>query len=545
VRTERSERPTSHPAQGARSRNPVLAYSHKKPHTPELLVIPSEPEPQPDHLGAERNPAQVSRGPTRAHSSPDVLVSAWMGVFERRKAGLVLAPALFLATWFAPLGLEPRAHRLAAVFAAVIVAWITEALPISVTALLIGPAMIVVGVTDSKNAFAPYADPLIFLFIGGFLIARSMTRHGLDRRIARALMQLRIVRGSPIRMRMAFMLTAVVLSMWISNTATAAILIPILLGTLQEDDDPNSGSVLAIAYGASVGGMGTLIGSPPNFITVRFLQQQTQTQFDFVQWMGIGIPAALVLVIAIGAVLQWLAPPPPAKASVSGVDTSWSRGERVTALCFGLAVLGWTVPGIMRAVGAPHAESVERALPIGAVAILAAAPLFLILDEDGKAPVLPWHDAVRIDWGLILLFGGGLSLGAQMFDTGLAAAISQWFLGVTGIRSLWGLTAALIVFTVFFTEACSNTASANMIVPLAIAAALELGVSPLPPALAVGLAASCAFMLPIATGPNAVAYGTGLIELPQMMRVGLVLNIVAALVLLAVLYGLSMFYDWT
>jgi len=146
---------------------------------------------------------------------------------------------------------------------------------------------------------------------------------------------------------------------------------------------------------------------------------------------------------------------------------------------------------------------------------------------------------------LILLFGGGLSLGAQMFETGLAASISQWFLGVTGISTLWGLTAALIVFTVFFTEACSNTASSNMIVPLAIAAAVELGVSPLPPALAVGLAASCAFMLPIATGPNAVAYGTGLLELPQMMRIGFVLNIVTALTLLAVLYGLSILYAWT
>jgi solute carrier family 13 (sodium-dependent dicarboxylate transporter), member 2/3/5 len=468
-----------------------------------------------------------------------------MGGFERRKVGLVLTPTLFLAAWFAPLGLEPRAQRLAAIFVAVIVAWITEALPISVTALLIGPAMIVVGVTDSKNAFAPYADPLIFLFIGGFFIARAMMRHGLDRRIARSLMQLRLVRGSPIRMRMAFMSTAVLLSMWISNTATAAILIPIILGTLHEDDDSNSGSVLAIAYGASVGGMGTLIGSPPNFITVRFLQEQTGTQFDFVQWMGIGIPTALALVVAIGFVLQWLAPPPLTETSITILTSSWSRGERVTAFCFGLAVVGWTVPGIMRAVGAPHAEAVERALPIGAVALLAAAPLFLILDEDGKLPILPWHDAVRIDWGLILLFGGGLSLGAQMFDTGLAAAISQWFLGVTGIRSLWGLTAALMVFTLFFTEVCSNTASANMIVPLAIAAALELGVSPLPPALAVGLAASCAFMLPIATGPNAVAYGTGLIELPQMMRIGFVLNIVAALTLLAVLYGLSMFYGWT
>ncbi len=468
-----------------------------------------------------------------------------MGNSARRKVGLVLTPALFLATWFAPLGLEPVPHRLAAVFAAVIAAWITEVLPISVTALLIAPAMIVTGVADSRAAFAPYADPLIFLFIGGFFIARAMTRHGLDRRMARSLMQLRLVRGSPVRIRMAFMMSAVVLSMWISNTATAAILIPILLGTLPEEDDGTSGSVLAIAYAASVGGMGTLIGSPPNFITVRFLQEQTDTQFDFVQWMGVGMPAALVLVIIVGFVLQWLAPPQPTESDVTLVASPWSRGERVTAFCFALAVVGWTVPGIMRAVGAPYAEAVASALPIGAVAILAAAPLFLVLDEDAKTPVLPWHDAARIDWGLILLFGGGLSLGAQMFETGLAASIGQWFLGVTGITSLWGLTAALVVFTVFFTEACSNTASSNMIVPLAIAAAVELGVSPIPPALAVGLSASCAFMLPIATGPNAVAYGTGLLELPHMMRIGFVLNIVAALTLFAVLYGLNIFYGWT
>jgi sodium-dependent dicarboxylate transporter 2/3/5 len=468
-----------------------------------------------------------------------------MGGLNRRNVGLVLAPGLFLVAWFAPLGLDPRAQRLAAVFAAVIVAWVTEVMPISVTALLIAPAMIVTGVTDSRTAFAPYADPLIFLFIGGFFIARAMTRHGLDRRLARSLMSFPLVRGSSVRIRMAFMLSAVVLSMWISNTATAAILIPILLGTLPDEDEHAPGSVLAIAYAASVGGMGTLIGTPPNFITVRFLQEQADVSFDFVQWMGVGVPSALALVVVIGFVLQWLAPPPPAETSISIVSSPWSRGEVVTAVCFGLAVVGWTVPGIMRAVGAPHAEEVARALPIGAVAIFAAAPLFFVLDTDGETPVLPWHDAARIDWGLILLFGGGLSLGAQMFDTGLAAEIGRWFLSVTGITSLWGLTAALIVFTVFFTEACSNTASSNMIVPLAIAAAVELDVSPLPPALAVGLAASCAFMLPIATGPNAVAYGTGLIYLPNMMRIGFVLNIVAALTLLAVLYALALFYGWT
>lgn len=489
---------------------------------------------------------QVSDCASSTHPGPTVLDGATMAFLDRRKVGLVLAPALFLACWFAPLGLEPRAQRLAAIFAAVLVSWITEVVPIAVTALLIGPAMIVAGVTDSRTAFAPYADPLIFLFIGGFFIAKAMTRHGLDRRMARALTQLRLVRGSAVRVRMAFMTAAVVLSMWISNTATAAILIPILLGTLPEPDadDTSSGSVLAIAYAASVGGMGTLIGSPPNFITVRFLQEQAGSRIDFVQWLGIGVPSALALVIMVGLVLQKLSPPPPVETDPTHVDSPWSRGEKVTALCFGLAVAGWTLPGILRALGAPHAEAIARALPIGAVAILAAFPLFLVRDVDGQSPVLPWHDAARIDWGLILLFGGGLSLGAQMFDTGLAAAISHWFLDVTGIRSLWGLTAALIVFTIFFTEACSNTASSNMIVPLAIAAAVELGVSPLAPALAVGLSASCAFMLPIATGPNAVAYGTGLVTMPQMMRAGLILNIVAALTLLAVLYALNGFYGW-
>ncbi|MEM7136987.1 MAG: DASS family sodium-coupled anion symporter [Myxococcota bacterium] len=468
-----------------------------------------------------------------------------MDGLARRNVGLVLAPTLFLVTWFAPLALEPRAQHLAAVFVAVFVAWVTEVVPIYVTALLIGPLMVLVGVTDAKTAFAPYADPLIFLFIGGFFIARAMTRHGLDRRLARSLMALPIVRGSAVRIRLAFMATAVVLSMWISNTATAAILIPILLGTLPEEHEGNSGSVLAVAYASSIGGMGTLIGSPPSYITVRFLQEQAGVEIDFLQWMGIGVPVAVALATVLAVGLQWLAPPPPAEASVTPYERPWSRGEMVTAGCFGLAVLGWTIPGILRAADAPHAEDIARALPIGAVAILAATPLFLIRDKANDAPVLPWDDAVRIDWGLILLFGGGLSLGAQMFETGLAASISHWFLSATGIDSLWGLTAAMIFFTVFFTEACSNTASSNMIVPFAIAAALELGVSPLLPALAVGLSASCAFMLPIATGPNAVAYGQGLLDLRQMMRVGFVLNMVSALTLLAVLALLAAAYGWT
>ncbi len=456
----------------------------------------------------------------------------------------MLTPLAFLLTWFGPFELDPAARRLAAIFVAVIIAWVTELVPIAVTALLIGPAMIAAQVTDKKTAFAPYADPIIFLFIGGFFIARAMMRHGLDRRIAQAVMTLGCVRGSAFRIRVAFMVTGLVLSMWISNTATAAILVPIFLGTLPEDDDNSAGSLLTIAYACSVGGLGTLVGSPPNSITARLLKEQTGIEIDFVAWMGLGLSTALVLLLAILVTMHWRAPLPRLASAVQSVAKPWSRGERVTAFCFGLAVAGWMIPGLMHAMHAPHGEAVVRALPIGAVAIFASAPLFLLCEEDAETPVLPWKDAVQIDWGLILLFGGGLSLGTQMFETGLANEIGHWFLAVTGIDTLWGLTTALIVFAIFFTEACSNTASATMLVPLAIGASAELGVSPLPPALGVGLAASCAFMLPIATGPNAVVFGTGKVALPAMIRTGFILNIVSSLVLLAVLRLFGLAFGW-
>ncbi len=445
------------------------------------------------------------------------------------RLGLLLAPATFLTTWWAPLDLEPEAHRLAAIFGAVIVLWITEALPIAVTALLIAPAMIAAGVCDARTAFAPYADPLLFLFVGGFFIARAMSRHGLDRRIAASLVGAPWVAGRPARVRSAFMLAGVLLSMWISNTATTAILLPILIGTFSESTPPETaeGNVLSVAYACSIGGLGTLVGSPPNLITARLLTE-TGAEFGFVRWMAFGLPAALLLAGATYLVLARLAPPSKDDTAVAiTANGPWSRGERVTALAFGLAVTGWMVPGSLKAAGIPLGATLSAALPGGAVALLAASVLFAFTDDEGER-VLPWSDANGIDWGIIMLFGGGISLGTQMVDTGLAEAIGRGFVAATGIRSLWALTAAVTVFTIFFTEACSNTASANMIVPLVIGVAAELGVDPVPPAMAVGLAASCAFMLPIATGPNAIAYGSGFVRPGAMMRAGLVLNLMCA-----------------
>lgn len=467
---------------------------------------------------------------------------------------MALAPAALLVLWLAPLPLEPEAHRLAAIFAAVVIAWVTEALPIPVTALLIAPAMVLAGVTDAKTAFAPYADPLLFLFVGGFFIAKAMTRHGLDRRIAKALVSVPGVAGRPRRVRLAFMVAGLLLSMWISNTATTAILLPILIGTFGSKSDAKgeAGGILAVAYACSIGGLGTLVGSPPNLITARFLDSLPGVEFGFVEWMMLGLPSALVMMLFAYGLSLVQAPLPATDAhgttESKGDDLPvsrrpWNRGEYFTALAFALAVLGWIVPGVWKATGSELGRAVASALPGGAVALLAASVLFAGRDEKGER-VLPWQEAAHIDWGIIMLFGGGISLGTQMFDTGLAAALSRGFVAATGIEGLWTLTALVTVFTIFFTEVCSNTASANMLVPLVVAVANELEVSPLPPALAVGLAASCAFMLPIATGPNAIAFGTGRIPLPTMMRSGWWLNVACAFGVFLLLRLLLPLYGW-
>jgi sodium-dependent dicarboxylate transporter 2/3/5 len=470
---------------------------------------------------------------------------------RRGPVGAWLAVLAFLVVWFAPLPLELRAHRLAAIFVAVIVLWVSEAIPIAATALLIAPAMIACGVTDETAAFAPYASPLLYLFVGGFMIARSMTRHGLDRRLALGMASMRGIAGSANRIRVAFAVTGMMLSMWISNTATTAILIPIFLGFAGEGETPGraratTGGLLAIAYACSIGGLGTPVGSPPNLIAMGFLRDEG-IAFEFVDWVAVGLPTALVLTVATLLFFHWRSPAPRIEddTAVRPAFGPLSRGERVTALSFAIAVVGWMVPGLLKAAGHPWGAPLEAALPGGAVALIATVPLFLVPARSGSSErVLPWPEAARIDWGIILLFGGGISLGRQMFDTGLAAALARGFVDWTGVSDMWVLTGVVIVFTIFFTEVCSNTATSNMLSPLVIAIAQELEISPIPPVLGVGLAASCAFMLPIATGPNAIAYGTGRIPQGSMIRAGFALNLICAGLLFVLLRVLTPLLGW-
>lgn len=489
---------------------------------------------------------------------------------RRRRIGLILAPSFATVALLSPIPWPETQTRLFAIFVAIVTLWVTEALPVAVTALLVAPLLIATGIADAKTAFAPYADPLLFLFVGGFFLARAMARHGLDQRLASRLTSFSMLQGRPRLTMVAFLCTGAFLSMWISNTATAAILAPLLLGTARSnpapstfdsrDSDSNSNTedsavLLGLAYACSVGGLGTLMGSPPNGITARLLRDRLEGGFGFVDWLLIGFPAACLLLVLVIAVVIRRVPraldargnnAPPQESDTPHTQTplherTWTRGQRITTFALVLAGTLWLGTGLLKAFVGDAEKAIAAALPGGAVAILASSLLFFFSDEKGQR-VLPWDDAVKIDWGIILLFGGGISLGSQMFETGLASSLAGAFVDLTGIASLMALTIAVTFFTIFFTEVCSNTASAAMLVPLVIAIADELSVSPIPPALAVGLAASCAFALPIATGPNAIVYGTGAVPLRDMMRTGLVLNLFAGAVICALLFLLTPFF---
>ena len=467
--------------------------------------------------------------------------------FERRRrtAGLFVGPLAFLVLLAVPpAALSPAAGRLLAIVAWVLVWWITEAVPIPLTAVL-GPALtVVLRVTPAKEAFAPFGDPIIFLFLGSFLLAEAMAVHGLDRRLAGAVLSVPAASRSPRRLVLSFAGLAAALSMWLSNSATTAMLYPIALGVLArrapgpEGRKLSAAVLLACAYGASVGGIGTPVGTPPNLVVIGQLQTLIGLKVGFVPWLLLALPILLAMLGASALVLSFGLPrrfPEAGAGPAALAPGAWSRGERNVAMAFAATVCLWVGPGIAALVlgdESPVAASLARSLPEGAVALLGASLLF-VLPADWKARrfTLSWSDAERIDWGTLLLFGGGLSLGAAMFRTGLSEALGKGLTGATGVSSTLGLTVVFSVFAIFFTEVTSNTAAATMLVPLAVATATASGASPLQPALGCAFGCSMAFMLPVATPPNAIVYGSGHVRIGEMARAGLFMNAAACLVI--------------
>jgi len=475
---------------------------------------------------------------------------------RRKTAGLVVAPLLFLLMLALPLeSLTPPAHRLAAILVLVVALWVSEALPLAVSALL-GPLLaIVLQVAPASKALASFADPIIFLFIGSFMLAEAMYAHGLDRRIAFSALSSPLIGRSAGRLLVVFGGVSVVLSMWISNTATAAMMFPIGLSIVSHlSTQPiathprfrrfASTLMLITAFGASIGGMATPIGTPPNLIGVGMLRELVGAPISFFRWMMLGLPITMTL-YAVLATGFWVAGArglqlPEGTADLVRRELALlgrvSRGERNVIVAFLLTVFLWVFPGLLAVAGlreSPIGKLYEASMPEAAAALTGAILLFILpVDWRQRRFTLSWAEAVRIDWGTILLFGGGLALGSMAFSTGLAAGIGQ---AVTGWVPSHHPLPFIILFTCFaagLSEMTSNTASASMVVPIAIAVSRAAGVSPIEPALGATIGASICFMLPISTPPNAIAYSSGHVPIGTMIRYGVGLSVVACLVVI-------------
>lgn len=488
----------------------------------------------------------------------------------RRRIGLVLAPLVFFGLLFAPLsGISDQAHSLAAITAMTVILWVTEAIPLPAAALL-GPALAAVfGVTSPKEALAAFADPLIFLFMGGFMLAAALSRHRFDRRAALWLIARPIVSGSPARALIAIVVISFMFSMWISNTATTAMLIPVALGlhgtmlAVLPDDDAtidklhrfSGGMCLALAYASSLGGSATPIGTGPNVIAVGMLEAKTGSRIDFLQWMSFGLPTAIAMtvLVVIGALRMFPAPVKRVEGLMAEVRRQLGElgptqaAEFRTLGVFGLAVSGWLTPSFAKLfLGPTHPFSVwtKSHLSEGVVALVCACLLFFVpaggaKGKDGER-LLDWEDAQRMDWGTLFLLGGGLALGRMTFETGLAEAVGRGILDASGpiAQSQLGLTAAAVLLVVFLTEVTSNTATTSMMLPVLIGIAQVRGFDATATAVAVTLAASYAFMLPVSTPPNAMAYGTQMIRLDAMVRFGFRLDLLGFAVLMAAVVGI-------
>jgi sodium-dependent dicarboxylate transporter 2/3/5 len=406
--------------------------------------------------------------------------------------------------------------------------------------------------------FAPFADPLMFLFIGAFILARGIFLHGLDRRVAYAILSLPWVGARPARILVAFGAATAIISAWISNTATTAMMFGIGLSILaalrsraaESAIDPRYPTALMLmtSFAASIGGLATPVGTPPNLIGIAFIRSQLGVEVTFFQWMLIGIPVVAVLFGFLMVYLNAVGPSGvralPAGAEIIRQEREqlgpWTAGQRSVALAFGLTVSLWIMPGVAALIWGESSSiylTLSRRVPEGAAAVMGASLLFILRGQDG--PAITWREASEIDWGVVLLYGGGFALGVLSFQTGLAEAIGRGLTGLMPAHGSFGLLVASVVLATILSETTSNTASANMVVPVVIALGRSSGLDPLEAALGATFGASLGFMLPVSTPCNAIVYGSGYIPLGRMMRWGLALDLVGVVVIIALVRLLS------
>jgi sodium-dependent dicarboxylate transporter 2/3/5 len=482
----------------------------------------------------------------------------------RNRAGFFLAPLAFLIIYFAPLSLKPEAHSLAAVISVVIILWICESLPMPVTALLGAALCVLLKVADARTVFAPFADPLMFLFIGSFILARAIFLHDLDKRFAFGVLSLKIIGARPSRILFAFGAVTAFISAWISNTATTAMMfaigMSIITFLLKQERETGikinrnyaTAMMLITSFSASIGGLATPIGTPPNVIGLGFIRQLLGAEISFFKWMMIGVPIVIVLYLFLYFYLNYLAP-----AGVKEIEGSaemiarektklgaWTRAQKSTILAFSVAVALWVFSGLIALFAGDQSQiykAINSRLPEAVGAIAGAVLLFLLPGNKAGEKAITWAEAVKIDWGVVLLYGGGFALGVLSFQTGLAEAIGVNLTALLPLNGEFGLLVASVIVAVLISETTSNTASANMVVPVVIAIARAQGADPLIPALGATFGASLGFMLPVSTPCNAIVYGSGFIPLMKMVRYGVLLDVFGAIVIIVMLSLLAPF----
>ncbi len=406
----------------------------------------------------------------------------------------------------------------------VAVLWLTEALHVTVTAILVPVMAVLFGVFDTQTALNNFANSIIFLFLGGFALAAAMHRQGLDKVIADKVLVLAKGKMS-VAVFMLFGVTAL-LSMWISNTATAAMMLPLVLGVLSKVNSESGHKtyvfvLLGIAYSASIGGIATMVGSPPNAIAAA------EVGLTFTEWMAFGVPAAMILLpVAIAVLFMVIKPDLQGDFELNRDAVDWDKGKVVTLAIFATTVVLWIFSKPINAMLGGYAKF-DTVVALGAIVMV------------NFARVVHWKDIEKTaDWGVLLLFGGGICLSNVLKATGTSVFLANMLSDLIAHFGLFFIVLVIAAFVVFLTEFASNTASAALLIPVFATVAEVFGLSPVILSVLIAVAASCAFMLPVATPPNAIVFGSGHIKQKEMMQVGIILNIacIVALTMIAMIF---------
>ena len=476
---------------------------------------------------------------------------------------LLAGPAAYLLVLLvAPAALAPAARQALGIGAWMAVWWIAEAVPLAATSLLPLALFPLLGVTSAREAAAPYANELVFLFLGGFLLATALAQWNAHQRIAFSI--LAAIGVGPRRVVFGVMAATAFVSMWISNTATAAMMYPIALaiGALAADDADGralrTSLMLGVAYAASIGGMATLVGTPPNLIFAGAARELVGREVDFARFMAVGLPVALVLLPTCWALLVFVLHRSRATLGAGAGSVVAERrralgplrgGERRTIAVFALTALAWLFrePKDLGAVQVPGLTQLAPGVTDASIAIAAAVLLFVLPGRTRQGevrPLITWPEARRIPWDALLLFGGGLSLAAAMESTGLARWLGTLMEGLAGAPTPV-LFAGIATAVLLLSEVGSNTAVAAMAMPVAAALGQAVGQPPLVLMLVAALAASTGFALPIATPPNTIVFGSGQVTVRQMMRAGLLLDAISIVVVALAVWLLAPWVGFT